>query len=51
MFPKRIVFIAILFIAFLLPQLVDAQCAMCRAVLISEEDGRAAEGIKTVSYI
>ena len=39
MFPKRIVFIAILFIAFLLPQLVDAQCAMCRAVLISEEDG------------
>lgn len=45
MFPKRIVFIAILFIAFLLPQLVDAQCAMCRAVLISEEDGRAAEGI------
>lgn len=27
------------------PETVEAQCAMCRAVLESEESGRAAEGI------
>jgi hypothetical protein len=34
-----------LFILLLLPQWAEAQCAMCRAVLESEESGRAAEGI------
>lgn len=29
----------------LLPEMVEAQCAMCRAVLESEESGRTAEGI------
>lgn len=27
------------------PSLVDAQCAMCRAVVESEADGKTAEGI------
>ncbi len=31
--------------ATLLPQLAEAQCAMCRAVLESEGNGAAAEGI------
>ncbi len=36
----------ILLIAFLiLPQLAEAQCAMCRAVVESEADGKTAEGI------
>ena len=29
----------------LLPQFTEAQCAMCRAVLESEESGNAAKGI------
>lgn len=29
----------------LTPETVDAQCAMCRAVLESEESGNAAKGI------
>ena len=37
------------FLIFLLfistPEAVDAQCAMCRAVLESEESGNAAKGI------
>lgn len=38
--------IAILFIVLLaLPQTLDAQCAMCRAVVESEADGKTAEGI------
>lgn len=38
--------IATLVILFLLvPETGTAQCAMCRAVLESEESGRAAEGI------
>lgn len=28
-----------------MPQMAEAQCAMCRAVLESEESGRTAEGI------
>lgn len=35
-----------LFLIFLMiPNLSDAQCAMCRAVLESEASGKAAEGI------
>lgn len=36
-----------LFILFLffIPQLAEAQCAMCRAVVESEVDGNTAEGI------
>ena len=30
---------------FLFPQLTEAQCAMCRAVVESEVDGKTAEGI------
>ncbi|MEX0362707.1 MAG: hypothetical protein AB3N10_17160 [Allomuricauda sp.] len=30
---------------FLFPQLTEAQCAMCRAVVESEADGKTAEGI------
>lgn len=41
---KKVVFI-ICFILFLLPQFSEAQCAMCRAVLESEEGNAAAEGI------
>ncbi|MFD0796477.1 hypothetical protein ACFQZJ_03325 [Maribacter chungangensis] len=37
--------ITVLVLAFFLPETVDAQCAMCRAVLESEESGRTAEGI------
>ena len=41
---KKIVFLV--FIVFLLlPQLSEAQCAMCRAVLESEENTATAEGI------
>ncbi len=37
--------ILIMSIALLLPQGAEAQCAMCRAVLESEESGKTAEGI------
>lgn len=40
---KRL-FVIILFVV-LLPELVDAQCAMCRAVLESQEDASTAKGI------
>ncbi|QAA81932.1 hypothetical protein EI546_09450 [Aequorivita sp. H23M31] len=39
----KIVFIFILFLFVCIP--VEAQCAMCRAVLESEEGGEAAKGI------
>jgi len=42
---KKVSLILILFTLLLLPQLSEAQCAMCRAVLESEENGSAAEGI------
>ena len=29
----------------LLPQVMEAQCAMCRAVVESEADGKTAEGL------
>lgn len=43
----------ILLMAFLiLPQLTEAQCAMCRAVVESEADGKTAEGInKGIVYL
>ncbi len=37
--------IIILFVLMLLPQVADAQCSMCRAVLESEADQSTAEGI------
>lgn len=40
---KSILILLTLF--FLLPQLTEAQCAMCRAVVESEADGKTAEGI------
>ncbi|SIQ24174.1 hypothetical protein [Maribacter ulvicola] len=39
------IFLLLLVLVFLLPIDVDAQCAMCRAVLESESSGKAAEGI------
>jgi hypothetical protein len=38
-------FLVVLLFVLLLPQLVDAQCAMCRAVLESQEDTSTAKGI------
>ncbi|WP_420602788.1 hypothetical protein [Flagellimonas sp.] len=35
----------LLIIFFMLPQITEAQCAMCRAVVESEADGKTAEGI------
>ncbi len=40
---KPILFLSILLL--FIPQFADAQCAMCRAVLESEADTSAAEGI------
>lgn len=40
---KKISLILILFLFSVIP--AEAQCAMCRAVLESEEGGKAAEGI------
>ncbi len=37
--------IALLVLSILFPQLTEAQCAMCRAVVESEVDGSTAEGI------
>ncbi|TMU55750.1 hypothetical protein [Flagellimonas algicola] len=41
---RRGIFI-LLILFFLFPQLTEAQCAMCRAVVESEADGKTAEGI------
>jgi hypothetical protein len=41
---KKLFFLLLIF-SFLIPEIAAAQCAMCRAVLESEESGRAAEGI------
>jgi hypothetical protein len=35
----------LLFVLLLSPSLVDAQCAMCRAVVESEQGGKTAEGL------
>jgi hypothetical protein len=42
---KQIHIIVIVFLALLLPQVGDAQCAMCRAVLESGDNASTAEGI------
>lgn len=45
---KNIVFrniVLLLLVFFLMTLTVDAQCAMCRAVLESQDDGSAAKGI------
>lgn len=44
MYTKRTLFLLIAVVVFI-PFDVDAQCAMCRAVLESESSGKAAEGI------
>jgi hypothetical protein len=42
----RTTFVLIVFVlVFLRPETMEAQCAMCRAVLESEASGRTAEGI------
>jgi len=41
---KTFVLIGVIFV-FLIPETMEAQCAMCRAVLESEDSGRTAEGI------
>ncbi|MFT6795569.1 MAG: hypothetical protein ACJART_000704 [Maribacter sp.] len=42
----RKTFVLLVFIlVLLLPETIEAQCAMCRAVLESEGSGRTAEGI------
>lgn len=38
-------FFLIIILLLALPAVADAQCAMCRAVVESEADGRTAEGI------
>ncbi|WP_222983216.1 hypothetical protein [Flagellimonas meishanensis] len=35
----------LLLVFLVLPQIMEAQCAMCRAVVESEADGKTAEGI------
>lgn len=38
-------YLLVLLLLLAFPSLVDAQCAMCRAVVESEADGKTAEGI------
>lgn len=40
---KSLFFLLLIF--FIFPEVSDAQCAMCRAVVESEADGKTAEGI------
>lgn len=42
---SRYLLILLVVFALFIPEIGSAQCAMCRAVLESEESGRAAEGI------
>lgn len=42
---RRFLIFFVLVLVILLPETMEAQCAMCRAVLESEESGRTAEGI------
>ena len=39
------ILILVLLVSFLVPELLHAQCAMCRAVLESDSDTSAAEGV------
>ena len=41
----KYLFLILIFLVLLTPMDVEAQCAMCRAVLESESTGKAAEGI------
>jgi hypothetical protein len=45
MLTKRKVIFILLVVTIFFPSVVDAQCAMCRAVLESESSGNAAKGI------
>lgn len=42
---RKTFLIFVMSIALLLPELAEAQCAMCRAVLESEGNGAMAEGV------
>jgi len=42
---RKIVLVVTLFMLLLAPQMTEAQCAMCRAVLESEGNTSSAEGI------
>ncbi|SHJ59663.1 hypothetical protein [Pseudozobellia thermophila] len=42
---RPVTFVFLLFFVVLMPEVADAQCAMCRAVLESGGDTKAAEGI------
>lgn len=42
---QRINFIILLILVLLIPQLTEAQCAMCRAVLESEGNNDAAQAV------
>ncbi|CAM4277180.1 hypothetical protein ZORO111903_11040 [Zobellia roscoffensis] len=42
---KKNLFIVLIFIGLMLPETMEAQCAMCRAALESSGDIKAAEGI------
>lgn len=41
----RIKLLLLLLVLLILPSVAEAQCAMCRAVVESEADGKTAEGI------
>ncbi|SEB87476.1 hypothetical protein SAMN05192540_1774 [Maribacter dokdonensis] len=41
----KYLYLILIFLVLLTPMDVEAQCAMCRAVLESESTGKAAEGI------
>ncbi|AZQ59080.1 hypothetical protein EJ994_09770 [Maribacter sp. MJ134] len=41
---KKLIFLLVVCLS-LVPEIVEAQCAMCRAVLESESTGNAAKGI------
>ncbi|RYC50480.1 hypothetical protein [Flagellimonas olearia] len=41
----RIKLLLLLLVLLILPNVAEAQCAMCRAVVESEADGKTAEGI------
>lgn len=42
---KKQIFVLLFFVLLFLPETAEAQCAMCRAVLESEDNVAAAEGI------
>jgi hypothetical protein len=42
---RKIVLFTVFLVLFFIPETVEAQCAMCRAVLESEDNVAAAEGV------